>query len=214
MASFSPSVVPDPTISRPARIDTDQFGTFTGDVPRTRTARDAALDKALLGVLLTGNPYSLASEATYRNEFGMTQLDELLLFHDAERGVTLTESIRAAVPPTVGTIVTSPGEALRVARRHGFPEAGLVATAESPGGPVIRKGQRHAAQLAVTVSDLLTRADEVRLEPIEALLPRGAGVLGPRGDLHERFGTQAAGPAPPLPSTADQAGLLEDLQVP
>jgi hypothetical protein len=155
----------DAEVVAPARIDTDQFGTFTGDIPRTRTARDAALDKALLGVLLTGNPYAIASEATYRNEFGMTQLDELLLFHDAERGVTLTESIRAAVPPAVAAIVTSPGQALRVATRHGFPEVGLVATAETPAGPLIRKGQRHAAQLAVTVSALLTRADEVRLEP-------------------------------------------------
>jgi hypothetical protein len=155
----------DADVVAPARIDTDQFGTFTGDIPRTRTPRDAALDKALLGILLTGTPYALASEATYRSEFGMTQLDELLLFHDAERGVTLTESVRAAVPPASAAIVTSPGEALRVATRHGFPAVGLVATAETAGGPVIRKGQRHAAQLAATVTALLARAGEVRLEP-------------------------------------------------
>ncbi|MGN6503613.1 MAG: DUF6671 family protein [Pseudolysinimonas sp.] len=149
----------------PTRIDTDQFGTFTGDIPRTRTQREAALDKALLGILLTGTPYALASEATYRNEFGVTQLDELLLFHDAERGVTLTESVRVAVPPAVAAIVTSPAQALRAASRQGVPALGLVATADTPVGRVIRKGQRHAAQLAVTVGALLTRADEVRLEP-------------------------------------------------
>lgn len=155
----------DARVVAPARIDTDQFGTFTGEVPRAGTAHDAALGKAMLGVLLTGNRYVLASEATYRSDLGMTQLDELLLFHDAEDGVTLTESVRVAVPPVVASTVTSTGQALHVATRQGFPDVGLVATAETETGTLIRKGQHHAAQLAATVGALLSHADEVRLEP-------------------------------------------------
>jgi len=46
-------------------VDTDQFGTFTGEVARTGAPADAARAKARLAMSVTGLPYGLASEASY-----------------------------------------------------------------------------------------------------------------------------------------------------
>jgi hypothetical protein len=47
-----------------AEIDTDTFGTFSGDIPRTLSPRDAAIAKARAGAQFLGSDYGLASEGT------------------------------------------------------------------------------------------------------------------------------------------------------
>ena len=45
-------------------IDTDQFGTFSGEVPRVLTPKETAIDKAKAGARSLGLDYGLASEGT------------------------------------------------------------------------------------------------------------------------------------------------------
>ncbi|BAU99991.1 DUF6671 family protein [Aurantimicrobium minutum] len=47
-----------------AEIDTDEFGTFSGEIPRTLSPRDAAIAKARVGAELLGTDYGLASEGS------------------------------------------------------------------------------------------------------------------------------------------------------
>lgn len=47
-----------------AEIDTDQFGTFSGDVARENSPRDTAVAKARAAADLAGTEYGLASEGT------------------------------------------------------------------------------------------------------------------------------------------------------
>ncbi|BDU11558.1 hypothetical protein AINA4_14790 [Aurantimicrobium sp. INA4] len=47
-----------------AEIDTDEFGTFSGEIPRTLSPRDAAIAKARAGAKLLGTDYGLASEGS------------------------------------------------------------------------------------------------------------------------------------------------------
>ena len=47
----------------PDDLDTDRFGTFTGEVSRVETAIEAARAKARLAMTVTGLPFGLASEA-------------------------------------------------------------------------------------------------------------------------------------------------------
>lgn len=49
----------------PPDLDTDQFGTFTGEVQRTDCAVTAARAKSRLAMNVTGLPFGLASEASY-----------------------------------------------------------------------------------------------------------------------------------------------------
>jgi hypothetical protein len=47
-----------------AEIDTDQFGTFSGEVAREKSPRDTAIAKARAAADLSGSDYGLASEGT------------------------------------------------------------------------------------------------------------------------------------------------------
>jgi hypothetical protein len=47
-----------------AEIDTDQFGTFSGEVAREKSPRDTAIAKAKAAAELLGSDYGLASEGT------------------------------------------------------------------------------------------------------------------------------------------------------
>lgn len=59
-------------VSAPVDLDTDQYGTFTGEIARQLAAVDAALAKARLAVAATGHRFALASEASYGHLPGLS----------------------------------------------------------------------------------------------------------------------------------------------
>jgi hypothetical protein len=52
-------------VTTAANLDTDALGTFTGEIPRAGTIREAAISKARLGMTATGLPIGIASEGSY-----------------------------------------------------------------------------------------------------------------------------------------------------
>jgi hypothetical protein len=162
----------DARVVAPDEIDTDRFGTFTGDVPRTATPWRTALDKARLGVELTGIPLALASEASYGGAWWAGRHHELLLFHDSARDITLAEEASAATHDPGATAVGSVDEALAAAARFGFPAVHAVAVAGRDGAMVARKGLADADALAAAVAELLG----------------GGGGRGDGGDARVRVG--------------------------
>ena len=48
-----------------AGLDTDQLGTFSGEIPRSGTMLEVAVRKARLGMSVMGLPLGLASEGTF-----------------------------------------------------------------------------------------------------------------------------------------------------
>jgi len=49
----------------PPDVDTDRFGTFTGDVPRAGSMRDAAIAKAKAAIAATGARLGMGSEGSF-----------------------------------------------------------------------------------------------------------------------------------------------------
>ncbi|QQR89687.1 MAG: hypothetical protein IPJ88_16070 [Myxococcales bacterium] len=94
----------------PCGLDTDQMGTFTGEIPRLGTMNDAALAKAQAGLQLSGHTLAIASEGSYGPHpalpFSYSGL-ELMVFVDADKGIAITESILEPSPVynavTIGT---------------------------------------------------------------------------------------------------------------
>jgi hypothetical protein len=87
--------------------DTDQFGTFTGEVARTGSATDAARAKARLAMSATGLPYGLSSEASYgRLPGGWLGHEEILLFCDDVAGIEIVEGHRTSAVPAVAQRVS------------------------------------------------------------------------------------------------------------
>ena len=80
----------------PPSIDTDTFGTFTGEIPRSGFMRDAALHKARLGMRLTGINVGIASEGSFGPHPAIPFIAaarELLVLIDDERNIIITEHI-------------------------------------------------------------------------------------------------------------------------
>ncbi|WP_163726306.1 DUF6671 family protein [Mycolicibacterium psychrotolerans] len=72
----------------PDDLDTDLFGTFSGEVARTASALVTARRKARLGMCVTGLRHGVASEASY----GPAGHEEILLFVDDVRGIEVCET--------------------------------------------------------------------------------------------------------------------------
>lgn len=132
----------------PPDLDTDRFGAFTGEVPRTTTPREAARGKARLAMQVTGSPRGLATEASYGPlaGVGVPGHEELVLFLDEDLGIEVVEVRRR---------LGLPGGSLRV-REHGadvdryltsvgWPAQAVVVRA-GPGAPVA-KGVTDADRL-------------------------------------------------------------------
>ncbi len=85
----------------PTDLDTDQFGTFTGERPRTLPALDAARAKAALAMRRACTRHGLASEATYSTLGGAEIVvhEEILLFTDDAHGIEIVETLRTPGVP-------------------------------------------------------------------------------------------------------------------
>lgn len=115
----------------PADLDTDQFGTFSGDVVRRGTAADAAAAKARLAMEVCGLPLGLASEASYGTlpGSGWPGHEEIAVFIDAEMGITVVEGLRSMSVPGSSHTVSDSAEVPRYLLA-GLPGQALIVRAE------------------------------------------------------------------------------------
>lgn len=143
----------------PPDLDTDQFGTFTGEVRRPGTTLAAARAKARLAMDVSGLPYGLASEASYGPlPGGWHGHEEIVLFRDDVRGIEVVEGHRS---------LSTPGGGHRVARAadlprdllNGLPEQAL--TVRSPGpDPNPIKGITDTAALTAAIASAAAVSDD------------------------------------------------------
>jgi hypothetical protein len=153
------------TVFAPPDLDTDQFGTFAGEITRTLSPRDAARTKARLGCALAGTPYGLASEGSFTGSLGgMVQHHELLLFADQQRGFEVVEQVVVGSPLAPARSITDVESALAYAHAVGFPDQGLVLRIGSD-QPRIDKSIDSLDLLARTVREGLAAGCPVTLEP-------------------------------------------------
>lgn len=148
----------------PPGIDTDQFGTFAGEVTRTLTPVAAATAKARLAMSTAKVPYGLASEASYDTCYGMLAMhQEILVFVDDTRGIQVVEGVNTPGAPGSPTMVETSQEAVAAARRFGFPAQGAVVKATVEDGvQVFSKGITDADAFLAIVNVAVTAADDHR----------------------------------------------------
>lgn len=139
---------------RPDAIDTDAFGTFTGEVARAGTMLEAARAKGRRAMELTGLTMAVASEGAYGPHPHAPLIPggiELALFLDDGRGVEVKESIVVS-RTNYDSRFWKPGEPLDAALRGmRFPDHAMTARPESPAAgaaPLVFKGLLSEAALA------------------------------------------------------------------
>lgn len=123
-------------------IDTDTLGSFTRDVPRAGTQREAARRKARLGAELAGCRFAVASEGAFVTDpwTGMLPWDiEMVLFLDVQTGLEIT-GMEQGGALNRHRLVSEWEALLDFAREAGFPEHALVMRPEHQDDPRILKG--------------------------------------------------------------------------
>ena len=122
--------------------DTDLLGTFTRDIPRAGTQRDAARTKARVGMQLAGLPLGLASEGAFGVDpmIGMLPWNvEVLIWIDDVQGLEVVGSAQGKA--NYAHLLTADwAAAAAFATQWGFPEHQLVLRPKHQDDPRIRKG--------------------------------------------------------------------------
>jgi hypothetical protein len=157
----------DLIVAVPPAIDTDALGTFTGDIPRAGTMREAAIAKARLGMAETGLPIGLASEGSYGPQPHIPFMPggvELLVLVDDAHGIVVTEHLVDKAPVFDHTIVAGMGELSEFLRRISFPEHALIVKPNEPeaGELPIHKGLRSRSALGRAIADSAARSHDGR----------------------------------------------------
>jgi len=136
-------------------IDTDRFGTFTGEIPRLDTPLEAAIAKARAGMDCAGYTVGLASEGTIGPDPVMpfvTSDIEMIVLVDDIRGITVSEMTRSTDIVAVREAVTPKTDLKTLLARADFPRHGLIVrTAEPKEGPIF-KGITDHRTLASAIS--------------------------------------------------------------
>jgi hypothetical protein len=139
-----------------APVDTDSFGTFTAETPRTGSMEDAARAKALAAIAATGLPVGIGSEGAYGPHpyLPFTPLgQELILWHDARTGQEITERQIDPRPLYDQTEAATVEEAEPFLTRIRFPQTAVIIAPSATAAP-ITKGVRDRDTLRSVLRDM------------------------------------------------------------
>lgn len=145
-----------------AQIDTDQFGSFDGEVPRTLSPKAAALAKAKLGAEQLGLRFGVASEGTigHHPQFPLLTSDhELIAIVDLELGHELVVSHVSAEIIAERHVLSDDSNLEQIASLCDLPNHAANLIASGPSGREVRKDIRDLANLKLTVRDLGNKQD-------------------------------------------------------
>jgi ribosomal protein L37AE/L43A len=136
--------------------DTDQLGTFTGEMERTLPPRDAAIEKAKLGMRELGASLGIASEGSIGPDplMPFTRSDiEYIALVDLERGIEIVERFRS-FEIIAGEIVTEPGSDISsFLTSVDFPNHKLIAQPNGARGKHSIKGLANQSELEKAIED-------------------------------------------------------------
>lgn len=186
-----------------AEIDTDELGTFSGEIPRIGTPRDVVQKKARLGMQKLNVPYGIATEGSFGPHPSLPFLpyhEELLVFIDDELGLTLFEHAGTDATNFSHSIISTEQELREFAERVKFPEHGLIVR---PGGTSaktnaeLEKGITHLATLEEAFRRAKAESDEgkvfVETDMRAHLNPTRMAVIA---QLGERLARRLSTPCP------------------
>lgn len=152
-------------VTVPVEFDSDQFGTFTREVPRPGSQFKTARAKALAA--LEGSDFSLAlaSEGAFGPHPAIPWLAcdrELVLFIDRQHGLEIAGEALSTDTNYRQQTVTTVAAAREFAEQVGFPSHGLIVGAEAD--QPLAKGMTDGPQLEALVAEQLAQHGQVWLE--------------------------------------------------
>ena len=136
-------------------LDTDRFGTFSGEIARLGTMLETALAKARAALRAEGATLAIASEGTFapHPQFGILPAGmELMVLIDDERSMTISES-SVSLDTNFDRTTAAPSEDIAAfLERAKFPSHGLIVK-PNDGRGAITKGIVDAENLRAAIQD-------------------------------------------------------------
>lgn len=155
-----------------AEVDTDRFGTFSGEVPRTGTALDAAMAKIAAAFAAAPDAeLAVASEGSFGPAPGIPWVasgHELVVLADREGRVRAVGRDATFETNFASLVVRSGAEAEGFLTKVGLPEHGVLVTAAEGGRPRpdrrVVKGLVSLDEARATLAEVLATHGEAALE--------------------------------------------------
>jgi len=111
-------------------LNTDVFGTFCGEVERSKDVIDTVRKKCLMGMTLSNSDLGIASEGSFGplpNAFFVHANEEILIFIDKVHQLEVIVKEVSLTTNFNGSAIQSEKELIEFAQKVGFPEHGLIA---------------------------------------------------------------------------------------
>ncbi|MBD1195428.1 MAG: hypothetical protein H9532_15065 [Vulcanococcus sp. Clear-D1] len=136
-------------------LDTDQLGTFSGEIHRMHEALETCRIKARMGMSASGLPIGIASEASFGPHPAMPMLavgQELLIFLDLERDLCVLEQRLEWRTNYSQTLLESDDQLAPWLAQVKFPSHAVIARPETAQVGVLLKGLNTSESLAEAIS--------------------------------------------------------------
>jgi hypothetical protein len=114
-------------------VDTDELGTFSGEVERVGTVREVVIKKAELGISVSGNPIGIASEGSIGADPLLPFINsdiELMALVDQERALVIIESLRSTEIIAQTVKISKDSDITNFLTRADFPNHALILRSE------------------------------------------------------------------------------------
>lgn len=162
---FSDRLGMDVTV--PDGLDTDQLGTFSGEVPRRLGMRETAISKARMALARTGETLALANEGSFGPHPQVPFLAagiERAVFVDTDRGIVIEESLIDDQPAFHHAEVTCFADLTPHLERMDFPRHRLIVTpaAGERCQETVFKGLADQDSLAAAIAAAAARSPDGR----------------------------------------------------
>lgn len=151
----------------PSQCNTDQFGTFSGELERTLSPLEAAREKCLLAAQLTGATLAVANEGSFGPHpaiYFVPADEEIILLMDLENNleykvkkISTETNFSQATCTTLEEVMTFASKAL-------FPSHALILREDAKGFVKIVKGVQDYGQLKQESSNILNEFGRVHIE--------------------------------------------------
>lgn len=151
----------------PENLDTDVLGTFCGEIERALSPIDAAKQKCMLAMELTGTDLAVASEGSFGAHpllYFLPADDELLVLIDKKNGLEITVREVSTKTNYNAKEVSSEEDLLTFAQSALFPGHGLILKDKKEGYTAIAKGIVDAKELLETFRQYMATYGSVYAE--------------------------------------------------
>jgi hypothetical protein len=159
----------------PDDIDTDQLGTFSGDIPRKASMKDTVLAKAKLGMELTNNTLAFANEGSFNPhpQAPFIACDfEIAVFVDSEKNIAVYEQIMTthtnhaqlelSNQPNERQLMET--ELMSFLKRIGFPQHAVIVKTNIENKVLIYKGIQDYQTLLDTIAICGSQAIDAKIQ--------------------------------------------------